>query len=414
MMTDGKKTFYVNYITILFMLVLGIKTLDGSCLTYMSDQLITQLGITTGQYSQLSSYYYLSYSLSCICMGFITSRVSKRKVLIASMTILTALTSLATSFVSTYEGLAACRLATGVFQGGSLSIMLSIISKNLVKDDYGARNGFISLGSSVIALSVGPFFFSYMASHFQWNTAYRYTGLVLLALGLMVLVTVKEVNVQVSRKSSGGSSFQTTLKECLHSKVFMACFIIGILETISNLSISVFRPIYYSDVMGFDTATSAAFISAGGIAYLPVSIIVPALADRLPVQKVMVGTFIVAWLAPLLVVLFPGTMFSAVVLAAIGAVGGATVSLFTYMIPRYALPERLHGFSNGVILGVACLLGGTAAPAILGNLVDIYHWTIPQVLGVTVGTYTLCILCSCFLRVKKYNPEEDAAFLEKS
>ena len=30
-------------------------------------------------------------------------------------------------------------------------------------------------------------------------------------------------------------------------------------------------------------------------------------------------------------------------LALVGGVGGATVTMFTYMIPRYALPERLHG-----------------------------------------------------------------------
>lgn len=195
----------------------------------------------------------------------------------------------------------------------------------------------------------------------------------------------------------------------MSSKVFLMCFAIGILETISNLSISVFKPIYYTNVMGFDTATTAAYISAGGLAYLPITIIVPTLADRFPVQKVMIGTFVVAWLAPLLLVLFPGTIFSAVVLAAIGGAGGATVALFTYMIPRYALPERLHGFSNGAILGVACLFGGTAAPAILGDLVDIYHWTIPQVFSVTIATYALCILLSFFLRVKKYDPSEDAA-----
>ena len=106
-------------------------------------------------------------------------------------------------------------------------------------------------------------------------------------------------------------------------------------------------------------------------------------------------------MAPAAVLLFPGTLFSAVVLAVLGGAGGATVTLFTYMIPRYALPERLHGFSNGVILGVACLIGGTAAPAILGDLVDRYGWSIQQAIGVTAGTYLACILLSLFLRVKK-------------
>lgn len=400
---NRKKAWYANYITALFLLILGMKTLDGAGLTYMSENMIEQLGITNGQYSKLSSYYYLSYSLSCIGAGIVSSCISRRKILIAVMTSIVGCISICTSFVTTYEQLVMCRLATGMFQGGSMSFMLAIIAKNLVGNEYGLRSGVINLGSSLISLFVGPIYYYYMAEHFYWNTGFFFTGAVLVALGILCLFSVREVHIE-TRRESGGRGELAIFRECLHSRVFLMCFFIGILETISNLSISVFRPLYYTDVMGFDSAKKALYISAGGIAYLPVSIIIPMLADRFPVQKVMLCTFILAWIAPVSVLLFPGTLFSAVILAALGGAGGATVTLFTYMIPRYALPERLHGFSNGVILGVACLIGGTAAPAILGDLVDRYGWTIPQAIGVTAGTYLLCILLSVFLHVRKYEP----------
>lgn len=398
---NRKKAWYANYITALFLLILGMKTLDGAGLTYMSENVIEQLGITNGQYSKLSSYYYLSYSLSCIVAGVISSCVSRRKILIAAMTFIVGLISIGTSFVTTYPQLVMCRLATGVFQGGSMSFMLAIIAKNLVGNEYGTRSGVINLGSSLISLFVGPIYYYYMAEHFRWNTGYFFTGAALVVLGIVCLFSVKEVHIQTRRESGATRGELQIFRECLHSRVFRMCFFIGILETISNLSISVFRPLYYTDIMGFDSARKALYISAGGIAYLPVSIIVPMLADRFSVQKVMLATFVLAWMAPAAVLLFPGTLFSAVVLAALGGAGGATVTLFTYMIPRYALPERLHGFSNGVILGVACLIGGTAAPAILGDLVDRYGWSIQQAIGVTAGTYLACILLSLFLRVKK-------------
>lgn len=401
------RIWYANYITALFLLILGMKTLDGAGLTYMSESLIAQLGITNGQYSKLSSYYYLSYSLSCILAGFVSARVSRRKILIAVTTILVGLVSICTSFVVSYRQLVLCRLATGLFQGGSMSFMLAIIAKNLVRNEYGTRSGIINLGSSLISLFVGPIFYYYMAAHFRWNTAYRFTGAAILLLGIVCLFTVREVRVQTQRDGAGRRGFGETLMECLHSRVFMMCFFIGILETVSNLSISVFRPLYYTDVMGFDAAKKALYISAGGMAYLPISLIIPVLADRFPVQRVMLGTFILSFIAPAVVLLCPGTAFSAVILAVLGGAGGATVTLFTYMIPRNALPERLHGFSNGVILGVACLVGGTAAPAILGDLVDLYGWSIPQAIGVTSFTYLLCILLSLFLRVTKYEPSAE-------
>lgn len=401
-----RKLWYANYITALFLLILGMKTLDGAGLTYMSDKLIEQMGMTNGQYSKLSAYYYLSYSLSCILAGVVSARIPQRKILVAVMTIAVGCVSICTSRVTAYGQLVLCRLATGLFQGGSMSFMLAIIAKNLVADEYGTRSGVINLGSSLISLFVGPMFYYYMAEHFRWNMAYLFTGAAILLLGVVCLFSVREVHMQT--RPSGSGVFLSTLKECLGFRAFRMCFVIGILETVSNLSISVFRPLYYTEVMGYDSARKALFIAAGGMAYLPIGLIVPVLADRFPVQRVMIATFVLAWLAPAAVLFFPGSTLSAVALALLGGAGGATVTLFTYMIPRYALPERVHGFSNGVILGVSCLIGGTAAPAILGDLVDRYGWTITQAIGVTVGTYLLCIVLSAFLRVSAYVPPAES------
>ena len=69
MKKQTKKLLYINYLTVLFTLVYGMKTLDGSCVTYLSEELMTALHCTTAQYSSLSSIYYLSYSISCMAVG---------------------------------------------------------------------------------------------------------------------------------------------------------------------------------------------------------------------------------------------------------------------------------------------------------------------------------------------------------
>lgn len=403
----GKRRLYINYLTCVFLMVYGMKALDGGCLTYMSEELMTTLRCSTAQYSSLSSIYYLTYSLSCLLVGMLTSRISKRKILLVPMTFATGIISLATTQVNSFAGLALCRFLTGFFQGGSFSLMLAIISKNLVVNDYGRRNGIINMGSSVISTIVGPILFSYMALHYAWNTAYYLTGPVIIALSLVMFFTVDEVEIEVQKKASSEGAWREIAYECVHSPVFMMCLGIGVLETISNLCVGVFAPLYYTVVMGYDTVTKAAYLSAKGLCTLPLMLIVPALADRFSVRKVMIGTFSLAFIAPFVTAMLPGTTFSAVILAALGAVGGATVSLFTYMIPRYALPERLHGMANGVILGVSCLLGGTIAPVVLGLLVEI-GWPIPSVLGVCALTYLLCVVLSVFLKVERYDSSQDA------
>ena len=100
-----KRIWYINYITILFTAVSGIKTLDSMCLTYMSETVIEQLSITVGQYSKLSSYFYLSYSTSCILVGYITSRMSKKKEPDSSNDPVAGYHLLAMSFVTSYMGL---------------------------------------------------------------------------------------------------------------------------------------------------------------------------------------------------------------------------------------------------------------------------------------------------------------------
>lgn len=402
-----KKRRYINYLTCVFLLVYGMKALDGGCLTYLSEELMTSLRCTTAQYSSLSSIYYLTYSISCMLVGMLTSRMARRKILLAPMTLATGVISLATAQVNSFAGLALCRFLTGFFQGGSFSLMLSILSKNLVANDYGRRNGIINMGSSVISTLAGPVLFSYMALHYAWNTAYYLTGPVIIALSLVICFTVDEVKVEVQKKAADRGAWKQVARECIHSHVFMMCLGIGVLETLSNLCVGVFAPLYYTDVMGYDTITKAAFLSAKGLCTLPLMLIIPALADRFSVRKVMTVTFSLAFLAPFVTAVLPGTTFSAVVLAALGAVGGATVSLFTYMIPRSALPERLHGMANGVILGVSCLIGGTLAPVVLGLLVEI-GWPIPSVLGICALTYLLCVALSVFLKVRPYDASQDA------
>lgn len=401
--SNAGRHVYINYLTLIFMLIYGMKSLDGSCISYLSEELMEALGCSTAQYSSLSSIYYLSYSLSCLAVGMLTSRISRRKILIVPMTLMTGILSLATSQVTTFAGLALCRFFTGFFQGGSFSLMLAILSKNLVSNDYGRRNGIINMGSSVISTVLGPVLFSYMALYHAWNTAYSITGPILMALAVILFFTVDEVQIEVQKRAAGKNPWKKIVHECLHHRVFMMCLFIGILETISNLCIGVFAPLYYTDIMQYDTLTKASFLSAKGLCNLPLMMIIPALADRFSVRSVMIGTFMLSLLAPLTAALLPGTTFSAVILAVLGSAGGATVSLFTYMIPRYALPERLHGMANGVILGVACLIGGTIAPAAMGALVET-GWSIPGILGLCACTYFLCILLSVFLRVEKYEP----------
>jgi Na+/melibiose symporter-like transporter len=285
-------------------------------------------------------------------------------------------------------------------------MMLNVISKNLVREDYGTRNGIIGGGSTVISGTMGPILLAALATYFAWNSAFLLTGVLLVVLALLILFTVQEVDCEVktTRDRGGFRGYLNSVKELFQNRAFVLCFVIGLLETTGNLCLGVFMPLYFSEVMGFDTATKGVFMSLRGMCFIPVGFLVPLLADKFPVNRVMACTFLGAFIAPAAAFLLTGTTASAYLLAVFGAWAGVTVTLFTYMIPRVALPEHLYMQSSGMILGVAVLFGGSLAPQIMSALIE-SGWRIEYVLGLCAGLFALCAVLSLLVNVGHRPPE---------
>lgn len=390
---------YVNYLTALFLLVAGMKALTGECVTFFSDKLIHELHFTATQYASLSSLFYLSYGASTIVIGILTGRSPKRKAWLFPMTLAIGLISVLASFVRSYPGLAACRLATGVFTGSSQAIMLNIVSRNLVREDYGTRNGIINGGSTIISGTLGPVGLAFLAARYAWNASFFVIGAALIVLALLILFTVREVRCETNaaQPDQRPKSLPGSVSALFRNRIFVLCFVIGLLETTANLCLAVFMPLYFSEVMGFDTLRKGWFMSLRGMCYLPVGILIPLLADRFPVRYVMAGTFLCAVIAPAAAFALPGTMVSAYLLAIFGSWAGVTVTLFTYMIPRMTLPESLYMQGSGIILGVSVLLGGSLAPQMMSALLE-SGWRIEWLLAVCAALFTVCVLLSLSIK----------------
>ena len=404
-----KRLGYVNYLTVLFMLISGMKALSGECVTFFSDRLIHDLNFTTSQYSSMTALFYLSYGVATIVIGTLTGRSRKRKAWLFPMTLMAGVFAVLASMTNSYAGLAACRFGTGIFTGSSTAIMLNIISKNLVREDYGTRNGIINGGSTVISSIFGPVILATLTMYYRWNAAFLLTGSVLVLLSVLVLTTVREVECDI-RKPVGTNklkNYLSFLQDLFRNRVFRLCFIIGLLETTANISLGIFTPLYYSEIMGFDTIEKAGFMSLRGMCTIPIALMIPVLADRLPVRKVMAGTFAFAAVAPAATFLLTGTGLSAYLLALFGTWAGATVTLFTYMIPRIALPENLYMQGSGLILGTSVLLGGSFAPQIMSGLIE-SGWEIPLVLGLCASLFVICVVLSLFVNLDREKHPEQA------
>lgn len=392
-----KGALYVDFLTVLFFLTYGVKTLDAQCVTYFSEQLIEGLHFTTSQYSSLSALYWLSYAISAISIGLITRKTGKRKALLAPSVCLAGIVALLTSAARSYFELALCRVLSGLCLGSSQSMMLALIAKNLVRNDYGARSGVVNCGSAIIGSAIGPILIAQITKFGSWKTSFLLTGGMFLICGICTMLFVKEVSFETMPVSGEKRKSSAAFMGLLSNHNFLLCLCIGMLETMAKICISVFLPLYYSDVMAFDVLTKGWFLSLMGLAFIPASLLVPVIADRLPIKSVLQTAFILSAISPAAAVFLNGSELSAWLLAIFGAWPAATVPLFIYLIPRYSLPEHLQGVANGVIMGTSVFVGGCVAPMVLGMLADA-GYSIVFLMGLCFAALIACVVLSSMVR----------------
>lgn len=392
---------YINFLTVLFFVVYGTMMLDASGITYYSDILMRELSITPSQYSALNAAVWCSKAISSIAVGALADRWGMRKRFVAPLTICAGALSLCTSLASTYETMLIFRFLWGMCVGSMLSMLVSILGNNLVKNDFGMRSGFVSSGSAVIASTIGPVLLTSLVQRFSWRASFLLTGGLLLSLGILMQFCVKEVHLEVSaQKGNSVGAFLKSTGALWKNRTFVLCFLIGLFECAGKLAITIFAPLYVTEVAGISTGTKGVLLTAMGLIYIPVSFLIPALADRFSGKKVMLITFLLCLLTPLSMVLMEGSTVSICLLVAFGNWAAATVSIFIYMLPGQVLPKHLQGTANGLIMGTSVLFGGCIVPLILGKIAEMdngMRW----IMVLCSLLFVACIVSTALIRAEE-------------
>ena len=271
-------------------------------------------------------------------------------------------------------------------------MMVSIIKKNLVKDDFGARSGFVSCGSAVLCSTLGPMILTAIVLKWSWRGAFCFTGLMLLLLGLLMQFTVREVEYPVVRKT-GSQSGGNVLKALFTNRVFVLCLVIGIFETAGKMSLTIFGPVYLTEICGLDTKMKGAVLSAMGLVYIPATLIIPALADRFRATKVMAVTFFLCVITPAAMLFLQGSRTSVISYVVFGNLAAATVSIFIYLLPARALPPELTGTANGIIMGASVFFGGFVCPVLLGRIAGTDSGLMVMA-GICIAMFMVCGILS--------------------
>lgn len=384
---------YVNYLSLLFFLTYGIIMLDASSVTFFADVLMEQLHISTAQYAALNAVVWMAKAVSSIVVGLIANRTGHRKRYLAPLLLIAGVSSMLVVFAGSFFAILILRLLCGLCIGATLSMEMTILAKNISGRDYGLRSGFVSAGSAVIASALGPVLLTGIVMRWSWHSAFLFTGGMTFLMGVLVQCTVREVYFE--RQPRVDKNRDITV--LLHNPVFLCCLLLGIFETAGKMILSTFGPLYLTEIMGLQTQVKGSLLTVMGVVYIPVSLVVPALADRFSPKRVMAVTFALCLLSPLGMLFLEGSGWSVGLYVLFGNWAAATVSIFIYLIPREALPESVLGTANGIIMGASVFFGGCVCPLILGGFAET-RAGIRSILIVCCGMFLLCILVSLLLQ----------------
>lgn len=196
-----KKTHYAWALVALLWVVALLNYLDRQVIFSLFPPLQKEFNVTAAQLGLLSTFFLWVYGIVSPLGGFLADRYSRKKIIILSLAVWSAVTWL-TGHVTSFNQLLGARALMGVSEACYIPAALALIA-----DHHGERTRSLATGlhQSGIYLGVilGGWFGGWMGEHYGWRTAFTLLGVIGVGYALVLLLGVKETDPASAAESSG-------------------------------------------------------------------------------------------------------------------------------------------------------------------------------------------------------------------
>lgn len=372
-------------------------------------------GLTTAQAGLIGSLALIGMLLGTMSVGILTDRLGRRRIMLASITVFS-ICMLITAFAPAAEVFGALRFLTGLGLGGVVPTCIALTVEYARKERRQIANALMfsgysvgGVGASLLAINLLPYI------EFRW----------LYAIGALPLVTLLPVawkllpesvaylarsgrtkeakdtaeryglvysDIVSSQDAAEGPAQKSSLRTIFSPK-FILSTILFALANFCGLLLVYGLNTWLPQIMrqaGFNLGDSLTFLLVLNAGAIVGSVSASVIADRIGIKKVVTASFVLAFVAILMLTLqLPlAALLVIVAFAGLGSVG-TQILVGGYCATHYpqSLSATALSWSLGVgRVGAICgpIIGGAVASLALGWQLNFYMFAIFAVIGAVV------------------------------
>jgi MFS family permease len=301
-----------------------------------------------------------------------------------------------------FAGLFLCRFLLGFAEGPVVPLTQSMMAAESDPRRRGLNIGILQMGGAfLIGGTAGPVIATLIADAYGWRVAFTVSALpgLLMAVLLAWFVRPRLTRQAAAAAPKRAPAWQSIVALWRIGNIRTTILISGLFAAWYTIQ-SVFLPIYLTTVKGLAPTTMGWIVGAGGIAGLVGGIAVPALSDIVGRRPMMIACSFLAMAAPIAILMLPN---NPLLLAAAVLLGWMVVGispLYIGIVPSESAPLGLVTTAIGLTTAAGELVGGVIAPAVAGQLADLFGLAVP--LYLCIGLAFACgVTCLCLTETNR-------------
>lgn len=409
-------------VTALVVVLMMINFGDKAVLGLAAQPIMDELNLTATQFGGVSSSFYLLFSLSGLCVGFISSRVSTKTIL-GVIAISWSVVTLPILLVATLPVLYASRILLGAAEGPSAAMTAHAVQKWFPAGKRALPTAMTSVGGGLGLVVMAPLLGYFIANH-GWRSAFLVLTVLGVAWAAVWMIVGREGPYAVYESSRHGTPStehdtaapaekRVRYLTIFTSRTFLGGLIAGIGVYWALAFATSWLPALLEKGRGYSAQTASFLVSAPSVLSVIAVLVCPVVSERLMRRGVSTrgalaipaGALVaVPGVAGLFVGGAHGGLMVALICIALG-LPGAYFTLWFLNIDRIS-PVAQRGAVLGTGIAVASL-AGIVAPIVTGRLLDGAGGTeqgFGTAFAVTAAALIICGLVGMFAM----HPDKDA------